>query len=167
MEEDLFGVVDAFLKFKKDLQALCDKLVVQKKYPEHFLVVSLNEGKTVTSITVGANHPVSAFGKVNPAKAGSASGFLHVRKLTSKADLGKVVVDEEKLGLDEALVRAERLLGEKLDKYRSHQPNYGCCHLFRECSAAGKCVHPNALFSSACTYRKNLEAGRNFYCRGF
>lgn len=40
---------------------------------------------------------------------------------------------------------------------------FGCCHRYRECSSAGKCIHPDQFYSKACWYRKNLEDGRIFY----
>lgn len=40
---------------------------------------------------------------------------------------------------------------------------FGCCHLYRECSAAGKCLHYDLFYARACWYRKNLESGKIFY----
>lgn len=42
-------------------------------------------------------------------------------------------------------------------------PKFGCCSQYQQCSDIGKCVHEDLLYSSACEYRRNLEAGRNFY----
>ena len=42
-------------------------------------------------------------------------------------------------------------------------PKFGCCSRYRECSAAGKCLHDDTLYSSACEYRRNLEKGLIFY----
>jgi hypothetical protein len=39
---------------------------------------------------------------------------------------------------------------------------FGCCSSYQECSDTGKCIHGNDEYSG-CQYRKNLEAGRNFY----
>jgi hypothetical protein len=39
---------------------------------------------------------------------------------------------------------------------------FGCCSSYQECSDTGKCLHKNDEYSG-CQYRKNLEAGRNFY----
>ena len=44
-------------------------------------------------------------------------------------------------------------------------PKFGCCSKYRQCSELGKCIHEDLLYSSACEYRRNLEAGRNFYKR--
>ena len=39
---------------------------------------------------------------------------------------------------------------------------FGCCHLYRECSNAKRCLQDEAR-SANCAYRKNLEAGKIFY----
>ena len=40
---------------------------------------------------------------------------------------------------------------------------FACCNDFKRCSAAGSCLHPDDRFYNGCYYRKNLEAGINFY----
>ena len=40
---------------------------------------------------------------------------------------------------------------------------FGCCHRYKECSDAKKCLHPDLFYSRACWYRKNLENGNIFY----
>lgn len=40
---------------------------------------------------------------------------------------------------------------------------FGCCGKYNECSDAKKCLHDDQLYSKACYYRKNLEAGNIFY----
>lgn len=42
-------------------------------------------------------------------------------------------------------------------------PTFGCCAFYEQCSDAKKCLHQDPFYSYACTYRKNLEAGRIFY----
>ena len=41
--------------------------------------------------------------------------------------------------------------------------SFGCCHLYKECSAARKCLHENKLYARGCQYYYNLNAGRIFY----
>lgn len=55
------------------------------------------------------------------------------------------------------------LVESALDGYRTNQPQFGCCHRYDECSNVRKCIHPNMLYSTACSYRANLESGRVFY----
>ena len=40
---------------------------------------------------------------------------------------------------------------------------FACCHLYNECSDAGKCLHPKPIYAKQCWYRDNLENGRVFY----
>lgn len=42
-------------------------------------------------------------------------------------------------------------------------PRFGCCSKYKQCSDSGKCIHDDQLYSSACEYRRNLEAGKIFY----
>ena len=51
----------------------------------------------------------------------------------------------------------------KISNYVTSAPSFGCCSQFQECSDAKKCIHPNRMYSTACSYRCNLEAGRIFY----
>ena len=53
----------------------------------------------------------------------------------------------------------------KISNYVTAAPSFGCCSQFEECSDAKKCIHPNRMYSTACAYRSNLEAGRIFYGR--
>lgn len=50
-----------------------------------------------------------------------------------------------------------------LRHYESKAKTFGCCSQFIQCSDAKKCVHKNKLYSMACSYRRNLDAGRIFY----
>ena len=50
-----------------------------------------------------------------------------------------------------------------LKRYRTKESTFGCCSQFNKCSAAGKCLHINKLYSTACAYRRNLEDGKIFY----
>lgn len=50
-----------------------------------------------------------------------------------------------------------------LKNYRSKEKSFGCCSRFIDCSDAKRCVHENKLYSTACIYRHNLEAGKIFY----
>ena len=56
-----------------------------------------------------------------------------------------------------------KVIQSRLDNYVSAADPFGCCSLFEKCSDARKCIHKNRLYSTACAYRVNLEAGRIFY----
>ena len=51
----------------------------------------------------------------------------------------------------------------RIKHYTSKASTFGCCSKFNACSDAMKCVHENRLYSMACSYRTNLDAGRIFY----
>lgn len=51
----------------------------------------------------------------------------------------------------------------RIKTFVSAADSFGCCSRFNECSDAKKCIHPNRLYSTACTYRRHLEAGEIFY----
>lgn len=57
----------------------------------------------------------------------------------------------------------EAIILYKLAHYRTKSSTFSCCSKFHQCSDEKKCVHENKLYSTACTYRKNLENGRIFY----
>lgn len=42
---------------------------------------------------------------------------------------------------------------------------FDCCSKYSECSDARRCVHEDAIYSTACTYRRHLENGKIFYGR--
>ena len=50
-----------------------------------------------------------------------------------------------------------------LKNYTPKAQPFGCCSRFVECSDVGKCIQPNKLYSKACMYRANLDAGKIFY----
>lgn len=57
----------------------------------------------------------------------------------------------------------ESIILYRLAHYRTKSSTFSCCSKFHQCSDAKKCVHENKLYSTACTYRKNLDNGRIFY----
>ena len=57
----------------------------------------------------------------------------------------------------------KRLIKNAVDNYTSKSDMFGCCSKYTDCSIAGKCIHENLLYSKACSYRKNLEAGNIYY----
>lgn len=56
-----------------------------------------------------------------------------------------------------------QLLVAETNKIFSSTSTFGCCALYQECSDENRCIHQNPFYSNGCTYRHNLEAGRNFY----
>lgn len=64
---------------------------------------------------------------------------------------------------DEAIIECiSKLIQSYVETFEPSE-KFGCCHRFKECSAEGKCLHPNLFYAKACWYRKNLESGKVFY----
>lgn len=86
---------------------------------------------------------------------------FEVRKRNSE-DFLRVVVAPESPFLSELFLAVTKFC---VSRYlRSGGDNsFGCCHLYKECSVAKKCLHENKLYARGCQYYYNLKAGRIFY----
>ena len=51
----------------------------------------------------------------------------------------------------------------KIYEQVNNSDEFACCHLYEECSEIGKCISLRKERARSCLYRKNLEAGLNFY----
>lgn len=58
---------------------------------------------------------------------------------------------------------AEAVIRYRVEHFVTTAPKYGCCSLYKECSDAKKCLHPNRFYATACQYKKNLDSGKIFY----
>lgn len=63
------------------------------------------------------------------------------------------------------LARLKEIFPQRLEKMFPAD-KFGCCGLFKKCSEQGHCVHSNAFYAASCTYKANLDAGKNFYREG-
>ena len=69
-----------------------------------------------------------------------------------------------KLGNEEFIPLLRECVDYSVRNYNSKATKFGCCSRFKECSAAGKCTHPNKLYSRACYYRiLHLDNGEVLY----
>lgn len=101
------------------------------------------------------------------------SSFLSLGGIPSMEDLGKgkgtslhrFACEESRIGEVTGHLKdyLSRLVRDLLPRYQSKGGPFACCSRYAECSDAGHCVHPNPLYSQACRYRKNLDAGRIFF----
>lgn len=80
-------------------------------------------------------------------------------------DFSENMVKLDFSNVEESTSSFERLLVALLASYKAAHPKdqFGCCHQYVECSDAGKCLHPDQIYSLSCQYRKNLENGKIFY----
>lgn len=82
------------------------------------------------------------------------------KKRTPSATYTSIIMDKDSVNLEDYI---KRNCDYVLSRYVSKASSFACCSKFIECSNAKKCVHENKLYSKACQYRMNLEAGRIFY----
>ncbi len=74
----------------------------------------------------------------------------------------QIVLDNIKFEDEESEDSAENLTDNLTDNNKNSD-FFGCCGLYRECSDAGHCVHPDAERAKMCRYRSNLDMGNIFY----
>ena len=67
-----------------------------------------------------------------------------------------------KIETTEDIMKIEQVIVKVYDQV-TISDEFACCHLYQECSDQGKCISPRKERARACIYRKNLEAGLNFY----
>jgi len=84
------------------------------------------------------------------------------------SELCKAFADSLYLSVSQQVVplsspELSQLLVAETNKIFSSTSTFGCCALYQECSDENRCIHQNPFYSNGCTYRHNLEAGRNFY----
>lgn len=127
---------------------------------------ALTKPKSKFSGCVEIRLNVASFNAVEIPKAESVKERMTAQSNSADSQSEKVISRYDvlvKLDSEELLPYIENLIRSRLLSYRSTEPTYGCCHLFNECSSAKKCVSKDKIYSTVCSYRKNLEAGRIFY----
>ena len=111
----------------------------------------------------------------NERKDGSRSYFFYGVKVFSfrpdqgKGSILKVVNDnkEVKVSDNELMETLSHLKKLKRMIFRNTiTETFACCNDFKRCSETGACLYPDDRFFNGCLYRKNLEAGRNFFREG-
>lgn len=177
------------MDWKEKVQAILDDMVSEMGLPEGSLYLRTNYGKEgkITSYSVCIYEPEYPA----PPKARSEltrnSTVLNVKEGTDRLELimGKdqfaeiqAPVDAEikqqksdqanmhvlmALDSNDLLSYIQENTRYALANYTSKASSFACCSKFNECSDAKRCVHENLLYSKACVYRSNLDAGRIFY----
>lgn len=178
------------IDWKALIQEMLDSMVVEKELPEKSLYLMTNygrDGQKITSYSIciyEPDYPLPPNGKRDPTRNSavlnikeskerlellvSTSTFSDVGEpegaeiKTLKSDTANVHVFLSKKA--ESLVPfIKEIIEYELANYVSKAASFGCCSRFIECSDAKHCVHENKLYSKACMYRTNLDAGRIFY----
>lgn len=187
-EKTIEAVTDKEWKIK--IQEMLNKLIAEFELPEKSLYLAQNVGRVTKKITSYSvciyepEYPKLPDRKIdqtrnsivlNIKEKGTAlelivgkrqfdnldfDADLDARELKSDKSNIHVYIDNEDVDLIE-FIKVNTIYSVK--NYKSKASTFGCCSRFNECSDAKKCVHVNRLYSMACSYRKNLDAGRIFY----
>ncbi len=183
----------SYPEFISRLEELAAEIVATEALLPGSIAVRSNNGKTVTSHSVctcelpfpcapGDKPAVSSIFNVRPCKAKADVGrailkiadFIHsaapippdaseelkIPNATSSSPYWNVKVN---MASPDTIPYLRALILFRLAHYLSGAAPFGCCGMFKECSDARRCIHPNRLYATSCAYRHNLDAGRIFY----
>lgn len=178
--------------FEDDLQTLLDELIILKELPAKSLHVFSNKSSTgsnagnETSKSICIYEPDYPATKTDINNPGKNSVVLNIQidqsiellirknqfnslELPSSATIKIVPSDTTfthvifELNDSSIIPYIRENILYCLSRYSSKARTFGCCSKFTDCSDARKCLHENKLYSTACSYRKNLESGKIFY----
>lgn len=173
--------------FEDKILSILKQIIAEKELPEKGLRLRKNNGKNVNSYSVLISEPPYPIGSERLGGEQSVTK-LSIKKGTYEIDILQSVLDEIPCP-DSATIKQLAKNGNspqhavvtflydspklynfiasvilyRLKHYRTAESTFSCCSKFMQCSDAKKCVHENKLYSTACTYRQNLENGRIFY----
>lgn len=162
----------------QNIESVMQDITAEMELPENFLTLNTNQND---SISLWINEPVTNTKSkmiFNIQEMGR-KGNKYIRIYLKSNTKGKFNVPDD-IGVNSSKsdpstyfitisewTEAVHSLVDEIIKYyvNDFEPSdrFGCCHLYRECSQAKKCIHDNLFYARACWYRKNLESGRIFY----
>lgn len=176
--------------WKCSIKDMLNEMIKEEELPEESLFLSTNyskDGKTITSYSVCIYEPDFP---VNPNKKSIPSKNALVLNIKENGFMLELIIGESRVdsvGIPNDAVIKNNKSDEKNKhilipnnspelvkyikantmhaymNYTSKESAFGCCDCFIKCSDVKKCIHENKLFSRACMYRRNLEAGKIFY----
>ena len=127
--------------------------------------IKLAENKTPNDYTIWLY--TTALFKIKLGK----SRYIYIKK-EFKGDVGTDISVEDVKSLDgwvrlkldtiQNIKNIEKVVIKIYEQVNSAD-EFACCHLYKECSETGKCISLRKERARSCIYRKNLEAGLNFY----
>ena len=175
--------------WKEAVQKVLNSIVDNEKLPNNSLRLTTNygrDGRTVTSFSIcfyEPNYPEP----LNTKELGAKSNVLNIKDNGNGLE---IMVDKTRYAeigsFDGAQIKEVRSDGKYIhllvegnsqellkyiarnvlyvyNNYTAKAASFGCCSLYIACSEAKQCLHPNKLYSKACTYRSHLEKGEIFY----
>jgi DNA polymerase III epsilon subunit family exonuclease len=170
--------------FEKNILSLLNEIIVDLELPPKGLVLQRNRGKRISTASIYINEPPYPATKDDYEKINTTQSIL---KFQEKEDfviltIKKIAFDENPcpenipykdktkfvevsfpLSNPELYTYIKNIILFRIKHYISAANTFSCCSQFTACSDARKCVHENKLYSTACSYRMNLESGRIFY----
>lgn len=176
--------------WKKTIQTVFDQIIAENRLPEKSLHLGINRGRDGIKITSYSiciyepDYPATSSNNNDPERN---SIVLNIKESKDQIDLlvpsllfssveypseATVKNIKSENGITHVISQADsmvlysyikKLIERALNNYVSKNPSFGCCSKYVECSNVGYCIHENQLYSKACSYRSNLEAGRIFY----
>lgn len=176
--------------WKKSIQEMLEDLILEKELPKQSLQLMTNytrDKKQISSYSICIYEPDYPMLSSTPTDPARNSIVLNIKDknniielLVSQSRFNEIDVPADakvkKIKSDNSMYQVSFPFNSSdmleyikqnvefaLETYTSKASSFGCCSMFIECSDAKCCVHENRLYSKACAYRKNLEAGRIFY----
>lgn len=150
----LFDVNDQFPNTYEDVKRIIDDYVREGETDEDFFSWG-KDRKTGGKIGYLYDTKILEFFPKKESKDSSIRFYL---------SNDQVVKLDSKSSIDELLNILSIVKKEKKNIFRNLiTETFACCNDFKRCSEVGNCIHPENRFYNGCLYRKNLEAGRNFF----
>lgn len=186
-QSDTIEVTTASSPFQKKLLSLLEKIITDKELPDKGLRLRENKNKNTDSYSVLISEPPYPVGSER------LGGEQSIMKIALKANCYDIDIlqsvyqnitcppnttykELKKTGnAPQHIIVSfaaddsdfydyiQSVILYRLAHYHTAESTFSCCSRFNQCSDAKKCVHENKLYSTACIYRKNLEAGHIFY----
>lgn len=184
---DATEIITASNTFQKKVLSILEKIIIEKELPNKSLRLRENRNRNIDSYSVLISEPPYPLGSERLGGEQSImkisvksesydiniwlSVFEHIK---CPSNISHKVIEKKGNSPQHVIVSftsdnievynyIESAILYRLSQYRTAEPTFSCCSKFNQCSDAKKCVHENKLYSTACTYRKNLENGRIFY----
>ncbi len=178
--------------FEDDLQDLLNEIIVSKELPQKSLHIFSNKSSTganagnETSKSICIYEPDYPSTKADIDNPGKNSVVLNIQidqsiellirkhqfdslEMPATATLKSVPSDTTfkhvlfEIDDTNLILYIKKNILYCLEHYNSKAKTFGCCSKFTECSDAGRCVHENKLYATACSYKRNLDSGKIFY----
>lgn len=173
--------------FQEKIISILEKTIAEKELPEKSLRMRKNKNRNVDSYSILISEPPYPLGSE---RLGGEQSVMKISLKSNSYEIDVLIKVFENIVLpDSATYKELKKIGDnpqhvivsfstditdfysyvesvllyRLSHYRTAEATFSCCSQFIQCSDAKKCIHENKLYSTACTYRRNLESGRIFY----